>query len=293
MQRGPSDPAPGQPCFSMFQKNGTGEGIRIEASWQHRNLLPPEGAVTFRGVIGTQEQLLGVVLRRNNFLRRDQVLTAQFAVSHIDRAAYDARTTILSGPNEGQVNSAVIIGDRAWLTRMLDFARPREFAEEGAAHLLFFVRRYCAKLLYELEFHAADDPTTMQDRYVELLGRYGDTARVGAFFISHQHLTRVAAEAFGYAGELQLVLSEGLEQERLTIRLDHRHAPDPATARRHFLTHYPELRNAVEVARMADVEVHVIDGAHFERGATSGKLRNIIDRRPAATGRPTEPQPSH
>ena len=35
---------------------GTGEGIRLEASWQHRNLLPPEGAVTFRGVAGTREQ---------------------------------------------------------------------------------------------------------------------------------------------------------------------------------------------------------------------------------------------
>jgi hypothetical protein len=58
----------------------------------------------------------------------------------------------------------------AWLTRRLDLSRPQEFAAEGAAGLLFFVRRYCAKLLYELEFHAADDPTTMSDRYVELLG---------------------------------------------------------------------------------------------------------------------------
>jgi len=57
----------------------------------------------------------------------------------------------------------------AWLSRMLDFPRPQEFAEEGATGLLYFVRRYCAKLLYELEFHAADDPTTMQDRYVEIL----------------------------------------------------------------------------------------------------------------------------
>jgi hypothetical protein len=60
--------------------------------------------------------------------------------------------------------------DRAWLTRMLDFSRPREFAEEGAAHLLFFVRRYSAKLLYEIEFHQAADSTTMRSRYVELLG---------------------------------------------------------------------------------------------------------------------------
>jgi translocation and assembly module TamA len=90
---------------------GTGEGIRVEASWQHRNLLPPEGAVTFRLVAGTQEQLVGAVLRRNNFLRRDQVLTAQFAVSHIDRAAYDARTTILSGAIERQTN---LIWQKKW-----------------------------------------------------------------------------------------------------------------------------------------------------------------------------------
>jgi hypothetical protein len=57
----------------------------------------------------------------------------------------------------------------AWLTRRLDFPRPEEFAAEGATGLLFFVRRYSAKILYELELHAAEDPTTMRDRYVELL----------------------------------------------------------------------------------------------------------------------------
>jgi translocation and assembly module TamA len=90
---------------------GTGEGIRIAASWQHRNLLPPEGAVTFRGVAGTREQLIGATLRRNNFLRRDQVLTAQFAISHIDRAAYDARTSFLAGGIERQTN---LIWQKKW-----------------------------------------------------------------------------------------------------------------------------------------------------------------------------------
>ena len=36
--------------------------------------------------------------------------------------------------------------------------------------LLWLLRRYCAKLLYEVEFHAAADPTTMRGRYAELLG---------------------------------------------------------------------------------------------------------------------------
>jgi hypothetical protein len=57
----------------------------------------------------------------------------------------------------------------AWLTRRLDFPRPQEYAIEGATGLLYFVRRYAAKLLYELEFHTAGDVTTMRDRYVELL----------------------------------------------------------------------------------------------------------------------------
>jgi hypothetical protein len=60
--------------------------------------------------------------------------------------------------------------DPAWLTRRLDFPKPGEFAAEGATGLLYFVRRYCAKLLYEIEFHGTEDVTTMAPRYVELLG---------------------------------------------------------------------------------------------------------------------------
>ncbi len=59
--------------------------------------------------------------------------------------------------------------DPVWLERRLDFPRPHEFAVEGAAQLLWVVRRYCAKLLYELEFHASSDVTELRPRYVELL----------------------------------------------------------------------------------------------------------------------------
>jgi translocation and assembly module TamA len=83
---------------------GTGEGIRAEASWQHRNLFNPEGSLTVRGVIGTQEQLGAVIFRRNNWLRRDQVLNAQTLASHVDRDAYEAKTLSLSGGFERQSN---------------------------------------------------------------------------------------------------------------------------------------------------------------------------------------------
>jgi hypothetical protein len=57
----------------------------------------------------------------------------------------------------------------SWLTRRLDFPRPGDFAVEGATELLWVVRRYCAKLLYELELHEADDVAGMRSRYQELL----------------------------------------------------------------------------------------------------------------------------
>lgn len=83
---------------------GTGEGVRLEASWQHRNFFNPEGALTLRGVAGTQEQLAAVTLRRNNFRRRDQVLTAQLSASHVDRDAFDAKTLLLAAGIERQSN---------------------------------------------------------------------------------------------------------------------------------------------------------------------------------------------
>ena len=83
---------------------GTGEGVRLEASWQHRNFFNPEGALTLRGVAGTQEQLAAVSLRRNNFRRRDQVLTAQISASNVDRDAFAARTLLLSAGIERQSN---------------------------------------------------------------------------------------------------------------------------------------------------------------------------------------------
>jgi hypothetical protein len=59
-----------------------------------------------------------------------------------------------------------------WLSRRLDFPRPEEFAAEAATGSLYLLRRYCGKLLYELEFHGATelDEQAMSSRYVEILG---------------------------------------------------------------------------------------------------------------------------
>jgi translocation and assembly module TamA len=90
---------------------GTGEGVRAEASWQHRNFFNPEGALTVRGVAGTQEQLAAVQFRRSNFRMRDQVLNLQALASHINRDAYEAKTIQVGGNIERQSN---IIWHKKW-----------------------------------------------------------------------------------------------------------------------------------------------------------------------------------
>ena len=80
--------------------------------------------------------------------------------------------------------------DPVWLERRLDFPRPHEFAAEGAVQLLWIVRRYCAKLLYELEFHAADDLTALRPRYVELLARRAE-GRAERHRLSRRHRRRL------------------------------------------------------------------------------------------------------
>ncbi|BAK65874.1 hypothetical protein SLG_11990 [Sphingobium sp. SYK-6] len=90
---------------------GTGEGARIEASWQHRNFFPPEGALTVRGVIGTQEQSIIAAVRRSNFGRRDRVINAEVGVANINQPAYRAVTAGIAASLERQTN---IIFQKDW-----------------------------------------------------------------------------------------------------------------------------------------------------------------------------------
>lgn len=75
---------------------GTGEGVRLSASWTHRNLFPPEGALVLAAVAGTQEQRLAATFRRSNAGQRDRTFEAGVDVSHENRDAFDARTFNLS-----------------------------------------------------------------------------------------------------------------------------------------------------------------------------------------------------
>ncbi len=79
---------------------GSEDGVKIEASWEHRNLFPPEGSLKLRAIAGTREQLASIGYQRNNFLNRDQVLTIDAYASDIETDAVEARSVALRGAFE-------------------------------------------------------------------------------------------------------------------------------------------------------------------------------------------------
>ena len=76
---------------------GTGQGIRAQGSWTHRNLFPPEGALIVSATAGTQEQGASATFRRANAGRRDRAVELSLSALRSDFAAYEAFTGRLAG----------------------------------------------------------------------------------------------------------------------------------------------------------------------------------------------------
>lgn len=70
----------------------TGEGMTAQATWTHRNMFPPEGALIARAVAGTRQQGAGVTFRRSNAGKRDRTFEVVAEAFHNDYDAYSAYT---------------------------------------------------------------------------------------------------------------------------------------------------------------------------------------------------------
>ena len=89
----------------------TSQGVRVEASWAHRNLLPPGGAVTFSAIAAEREQALGATLRRQNWRARDVTLTLRAQYDRQQLPAFKAQTLTLGASIERETN---LIWQKKW-----------------------------------------------------------------------------------------------------------------------------------------------------------------------------------
>lgn len=90
---------------------GTGQGFRAEATWTHRNLFPPEGALIGRVVAGTQEQGVSGTFRRSNAGKRDRTFQAGVLLNHQKYDAYEAFT---AGLNISWARQSTPIFQKRW-----------------------------------------------------------------------------------------------------------------------------------------------------------------------------------
>ncbi len=80
-----------------------------------------------------------------------------------------------------------LVADGEWLRRVLGVNDPEPLIANARAQRLVFLRRYCAKLAYELELHELDRPESpIAERYSELL-----SAAMGAAIGPEEYLTDV------------------------------------------------------------------------------------------------------
>jgi hypothetical protein len=76
-----------------------------------------------------------------------------------------------------------VVYSPAWLERHLSVSDPSGYTSYARFHKLYFLRRYAAKLLYELDLHASGDVRAMGKRYADLL-----TAHVGVRYDPEDYL---------------------------------------------------------------------------------------------------------
>ncbi|WKE73569.1 acyl-CoA reductase [Streptomyces sp. WP-1] len=216
-----------------------------------------------------------------------RVLMEEFGVQVIRSAAYGSTDL---GPlgyqcasSDGSVHH--VLTDLHTL-EILDPGADRPVAPGEPGRLVFTSRARAGQRLERYEIgdlgRAVEGPCACGSHVprLELLGRYGDVVRVGTYFVNYRRIVAAAQERLAYHGEVQLVVRSGAGREELTIRLDEQYADDPGAAHRALAAEVAELA-AAEAEGLLALTVETVPRDAFERTATSGKLRTVIDLRAA------------
>ncbi len=109
-----------------------------------------------------------------------------------------------------------LLGERGWLRRFLGIDHPEDFLRLNAFHKLFLLRRYAAKLQYELALHGEHPPGDRADLYVTLLGRATRAEFPREMHLSDVDLHFYAARywrAWRFEAQLREFLRERFDEE--------------------------------------------------------------------------------
>ncbi len=121
----------------------TGQGIRLEGSWAHRNLFPPEGALTTSAVAAQREQRVGAQVSFSNWRKRDQSLILLSDLSDEQQFAFKARSARVGVALQRESNLiwqkpvTYSVGAEFLVTRQLDRSAERTALDANATYFIF------------------------------------------------------------------------------------------------------------------------------------------------------------
>jgi translocation and assembly module TamA len=196
----------------------TGEGARIELAWEHRNLFPPEGALRFAAILGTNEQALTARFRRSNWGQRDRTLLVQAEAGRANYIAFEGYRLRLHGLVSRE---STPIWQKRWT-----YAYGAEFLATnenrfGRPRVAFTDAYYIAGLIGQLGHDRSDnllDPTRgfrlLARVNPELQHRLGDTQYyIRNLFEGSAYMPM--GESFVLAGRVRLGSIYGIERDVL------------------------------------------------------------------------------
>ena len=111
----------------------------------------------------------------------------------------------------------------------------------------------------------------------ELLGRYGDIFKIGPLF-NYREVVKAIQDGVGYTGNVQMVISMTAEGKHLiTLRISNTFHSTEEGICDSVIRNYHALGDMIESRDLIKLRVEFINEDEFEKTASSGKLKPIID----------------
>jgi phenylacetate-coenzyme A ligase PaaK-like adenylate-forming protein len=119
----------------------------------------------------------------------------------------------------------------------------------------------------------------------KLLGRSGDVFRIGSIFLNYRKFVQLLSEVLGYAGPVQLVLSQDQLREKVTVRVSSVEAKlTTEEIQKTLLSGYDDLNEVVVVEKILNFEVLLVNSDSMDRTKGSAKLISVVDQRAISRG---------
>ena len=194
----------------------SGEGVRAEALWRHRNFWKPQGEFTARLVVGTQEQRASAEMVKRNFRHRDRTLSLLADIRNIERPAFEARTITLSA---SLAKLSTPIWQKRWTYsfggEILASDELDRSDDENAERLVYFI----AALPVSAGYDRSDDLLDPQKGFrvniaaTPEVSRQGEITSTYGRFIADGSAYRALRKNFVLAGRVRLGTIIGAERD--------------------------------------------------------------------------------